>query len=582
MIDETSWGPFFEEEAAKIINDHRAPGLAAILLRRGSHNRLERAWGFASLDPERALELDTPIRAGSISKVVTAIAVQQLVESGELDLGIQLSDVLGRQLPYGYGAATIGDLLTHRAGIGERFVRQSTRQAAKIKNLSGFLGESLPPPVAAVGASLTYSNFGVSLAGLAVEVVKGKPFADYARDAIFRPLGMRRATFIPDLKTETELSEGYNWVFGSCRKLPLRHWKVYPASSLVASPRDLGLLMKVFLEDKSLILDQSSSLLDEKTSLLSGLPGMGMAFWLDEMRGQKVIWHTGHMPGHRTGFYLFPDAGFGIILYYNIETNLLRGFLERVVSFAFCDPPHTRGTESGSRQRLNQYCGYYRHSWYPHHHLGKCAALLGKEGEEVQVKERNGRILIEQESYAHLGGDVFLEKKLGKRIGFLRDSYNRVTGLYLGGRDRFERISIATKGRTQMGLAATCALLFFMCSFTILLNMFKGVPILATEIGWGLSLTCLLNLGFGVGIIMMTAQGGSRLIQDAPFPLGFLLAFPLFGFIVWSMTILRVFYSWDTGWIHSAWGYSTVIVACVSEVAFIWFLFYWRLLGWRY
>ena len=582
MIGDTAWELFFEGEAARIRNGHRAPGVALILVRRGIHGRLERAWGFACIDPERALELDTPIRAGSISKVVTAIAVQQLVESGDLDLDVRLSEVVGWQLPHGYGEATIRDLLTHRAGVGERFVRQSTPRAEEIANLSDFLRESLPPPVAPVGESVTYSNFGISLVGLAVEIVKRKSFADYARDAVFRPLGMERATFIPDPKMEAELAEGYNWVFGSYRKLPLRHWKVYPASSLVASPRELGLLMEVFLEEKSSILDRPSALLDEKTSLLSGIPGMGMPFWLDEMVGQKVVWHTGHMPGHRTGFYLFPNAGFGIVLYYNIDPNLLRGFLERVVSFAFSDLPPGEVPESRSLQQINQYRGYYRHSWYPHYHLGKCTALLGKEGEELEVKVREGRILIGKKGYAHLDGDVFLEENLRKRIGFLRDGSDRVAGLYLGGRDRFERISAATRGKTQMGLAVICALLFFMCSSSTLASMLKGTPILAPAIGWGLSLTCLLNLSFGIGITVMTAQGGSRLIQDAPFPLGPLLVLPIVGFVVWSITVVWVFFSWGTDWSHSFWGYSAAIAAFVSEAAFIWFLSYWRLLGWRY
>ncbi len=582
MIDDVDWEPFFEEEAAKIRKNQRAPGVALILGGREREDGLERTWGNAGIEPERALELDTPIRAGSISKVVTAIAVQQLVESGDLELEVRLGEVVGWELPHGYGEATIGNLLTHRAGVGERFARQSTPRAEEIANLSDYLRESLPPPVAAIGETVTYSNFGISLAGLAVEIVKGKRFADYARDEIFRPLGMERATFIPGPEMEPEMAEGYNWVLGAYRKLPLRHWKVYPASSLVATPRELGLLMREFLEEESSILANASALLEEQTKAVPDLPGMGLSFWLDRIQGQKVVWHTGHMPGHRTGFYLFPEAGFGIVLYYNIDPNVLRGFLENVVSFAFPDPPKASVAEIPARPQLNQFRGHYRHSWYPHHHLGKCTALLGQEVEEFEVKMRDRRLLVRGESYSHLGGDVFVDEKQGRRIGFLRDGRDRVSGLYRGGRDRYEKISAATRGRTQMGLAAIFAAVFSACPIFIGVGMLKGTPILSPEIGWGLFLTCLLNMGFGFGIGVMTARGASKLVQDVPFPLGPILALPILGCVIWLLSIVQIILSWNTGWSTSAWGCFVAVVGVASEGAFLWFLSYWNLLGWRY
>ena len=98
--------------------------------RQGNLIGFEKCWGLAKINPAVQLELDTPIRAGSISKVITAIAVQQLVESGDLTLETKIGDLLDWPLPYNYGQATLGDLLTHRAGIGERFARQSTPRAA--------------------------------------------------------------------------------------------------------------------------------------------------------------------------------------------------------------------------------------------------------------------------------------------------------------------------------------------------------------------------------------------------------------------------------------------------------------------
>ena len=160
--------------------------------------------------------------------------------------------------------------------------------------------------MAPVGETITYSNFGISLAGLIVEILSGQTFADYAREKIFLPTGMAGATFVPDAETEAAMARGYNWVFGRHRLLPVRHWRPYPACSLVASARELATLMRSLLLESQPILSAPSRLFEEQYTVVSGVPGMGLGFWLDEVRGQRVAWHTGHMPGHRTGFYLFP------------------------------------------------------------------------------------------------------------------------------------------------------------------------------------------------------------------------------------------------------------------------------------
>ena len=47
--------------------------------------------------------------------------------------------------------------------------------------------------MAKIDETVTYSNFGISLAGLAVEKITGQSFAVYAREKIFHPLGMNKA-----------------------------------------------------------------------------------------------------------------------------------------------------------------------------------------------------------------------------------------------------------------------------------------------------------------------------------------------------------------------------------------------------
>ncbi|MGB3379816.1 MAG: serine hydrolase, partial [Allopontixanthobacter sediminis] len=54
--------------------------------------------GIADLTTQRPVTAYDPVRIASISKLVTAIAVMQLVEQGQLNLDTDVSDVLGWHL----------------------------------------------------------------------------------------------------------------------------------------------------------------------------------------------------------------------------------------------------------------------------------------------------------------------------------------------------------------------------------------------------------------------------------------------------------------------------------------------------
>ena len=64
-----------------------------------------------AVDPERTL-----FRVGSVSKVVSATAVMQLVEQGDLDLDADVQQYLDFDLDTPKGAVTLRHLLTHTAG----------------------------------------------------------------------------------------------------------------------------------------------------------------------------------------------------------------------------------------------------------------------------------------------------------------------------------------------------------------------------------------------------------------------------------------------------------------------------------
>ena len=581
MPSPEEWKPFLSGELDAIMEKQHAPGASVLLISRDGRLQFEKSVGLACVKPPAPLMLDTPFRAGSISKIVTAIAVQQLVESGRLDLDCRIETLINWDLPYGYGKATTRDLLTHRAGIGERFARQSTPRSGEIGQLNDYLKRCLPPPVAPVGETITYSNFGISLAGLIVEILSGQTFADYAREKIFLPVGMAGAAFVPDPETEAAMARGYNWVFGRDRLLPVRHWRPYPACSLVASARELATLMRSLLLESSPILSTPSRLFEEQYTVVSGVPGMGLTFWLDEVRGQRVAWHTGHMPGHRTGFYLFPDAGIGVVLYYNTDRKVLRSFLDRTASFAFGDTGPVSPVAAPPNS-LRSYEGRYRHSWYPHHHFGKTSALLGLEGAEMEVRADGDHLMVDGDRLQQAEDDVFASRVSQKCFGFIRNKRRQITGFYSGGRDRFEKIALLeTRLASNCGLAASL-FAFALCGALLIGGMLSRESLLPPPLELGFALVCGTNLGFAGAMAILTAQGAYKMTEDLPPIVGLMLTLPIVGAFGWILACGIALAMGSEGYERPIAGFLLIAIVAVSELLFLSYLHYWRLLGWRY
>lgn len=105
-------------------------------------------------------------RFASVTKLLTAYAVLVAVEEGVVDL----------DGPAGPPGSTVRHLLAHASGLP-------------------FEGaDVLAPP----GSRRIYSNTGFDLLGTLLEDQTGMPFADYVREAVLAPLGMRQTALRAD------------------------------------------------------------------------------------------------------------------------------------------------------------------------------------------------------------------------------------------------------------------------------------------------------------------------------------------------------------------------------------------------
>ncbi len=170
----------------------------------------ERAVGLADIAAARPAGLDTVYLWFSMTKIVTATAVMQLVERGRLGL----EDPVRAHLPEfpapraGWPEVTVRHLLSHSSGLGNpipvRWVHPADRPArdphAFTLDLLRRHGRLRFP----AGSKASYSNLGYIALGEVVSAAAGERYEDHVRRHILAPLGMTRTDFAyrPDMTSD--------------------------------------------------------------------------------------------------------------------------------------------------------------------------------------------------------------------------------------------------------------------------------------------------------------------------------------------------------------------------------------------
>lgn len=164
--------------------------------------------GFGSRDLESnaPATADTLYGIGSTTKSVTALAVFQLAERGELALDDAVSAHLDVDLP---DDVTLAGLLSHASGLpsnGMANVLLGRLTGVGLSDVPLADWDDFYAHVEDAAADRTdgepepffYYASGFALLGKVVESVAGRPYAEYVDEEIFGPLDMDRATFDPE------------------------------------------------------------------------------------------------------------------------------------------------------------------------------------------------------------------------------------------------------------------------------------------------------------------------------------------------------------------------------------------------
>ncbi|RIJ17319.1 class A beta-lactamase-related serine hydrolase, partial [Clavibacter michiganensis subsp. insidiosus] len=353
---------------------------------------------------------DTLYRVGSVSKVVSATAVMQLVEEGRLDLDADVQQYLDFDLDTPKGAVTLRHLLTHTSGF-EEVITGLIGVAGSERDLGDVMRTDPPEQVFVPGTTPAYSNYGASLAGYVAERVAGKPFVDLAQQEVLDRADMASSSFAQPLPADLDARLAKGYPDDAQPSYPTEVVNAAPAGVLSATASDMARFMLGHLGD----LPADQALLDPATLDEMHRPALGadqlgtlaagqrmdLAFFDDSTPGVPAFGHDGDTNVFHTAMRMFPESDAGIFVTFNgngrdavdtleLRTTVLQGFADRYLR-ADDGTAGSAGAPTGDPEAAAALAGTWLSSRSPFSNPG---ALLALSGQTEIVPRADGTIAV--------------------------------------------------------------------------------------------------------------------------------------------------------------------------------------------
>jgi CubicO group peptidase (beta-lactamase class C family) len=392
----------------------------AVVVSKGRDVIYRKAFGFGNREWKVPNTVDTRFPVASLTKQFTAAAILRLAEEGK----ISLRDRLSKFFPVieKSDSISIHMLLNHTSGL-----REYSRDPQKFRFASQYSGKTLRDSTLKIFAQMPfdfspgtywrYSNTGYILLGYIIEEVTGKSYNDFIRQNILLPAGMKNSgVFRTDSVVE---KRAYGYVQTPKNLIAVKG----PAFSIGAADGGLHstvedlLIWHRALNDGKIINAVS---LKQMNTPNHEQRGAGYGIFVDRFFDQKVIFHTGNIPGFSSSMIHYPDSEVFVAVLANRETNL--DFLPKGIAGILFNKdvtlPAPHRPISLSAESLKRYEGNFQ-TPFP-----------------FSVKEKSGQLFLS------IGRDVPLlpvsktkfyvdEQDVALEVEYIVDKYNQVVRTYL-------------------------------------------------------------------------------------------------------------------------------------------------------
>ena len=392
---------------------------------------LNKGYGMANYELGVPNSPETKFRLGSVTKQFTAMAILQLEERGKL----KVTDTVKSVFPDYPGGEkiTIHHLLTHTSGIpnftdSPDYLKTQTLPSPVLQTVERF--KNLPLDFAP-GERFSYSNSGYILLGAIIEKVTGRPYEEYVRENIFRPLGMEGTGYDHAETLLKNRASGYEFPADEMANATYIDMSIpHAAGALYSTVEDL------YKWDRALDTDKLLSPA-AMTRLFTPFKGTYACGWtIGSFAGHKTIGHGGGINGFTTDIVRFPDDDACVIVLNNFATGFTDEISQALAGYLFgqaVEMPKEKKEIALPAAVLDAYPGQYR--------LEGMQAVL-------TVTREGDRLFIELPGQArrplHAESETkFFMKTFGFGVTFVKDASGRVTHfLLLQGKHEMKALKI--------------------------------------------------------------------------------------------------------------------------------------------
>ncbi|MFT5052144.1 MAG: CubicO group peptidase (beta-lactamase class C family) [Chlamydiales bacterium] len=293
-----------------------------VLFARDGEVLFQGAYGLASRRFDVPNRIDTKFNLGSMNKMFTCVAIMQLAESRQLTIKDPIYKYLDETwLPLELARKiSIEHLMTHTSGLGSYFnetYMQSSR--AMFRELDDYKPIVYQDTLAfEPGTRWSYSNTGMFLLGVIVQLISDQNYFDYVREHIFEPAGMLNTDSYEMDRPVKNLAIGYSEHDGEWFNNLYAHViKGGPAGGGFSTVPDL-LAFDQALRNL-VLLDQEHTELTWSAKPDIGSPSYGFGFFQDGNENGRIVGHGGGFSGISSNLDMFLDSGFTAAVMSNID-----------------------------------------------------------------------------------------------------------------------------------------------------------------------------------------------------------------------------------------------------------------------
>ena len=319
-------------------------------------------FGYKNASRTELVTLDTCFHAASVTKMVSAIGLLQLMEQQAIPLDTPVQELTGFPMEnpaFPGQAITVRQVLSHTSSFKEVNYLTPNWENLKVEN-SYFSAENAP------GTAYEYSNMNGGLIGAMIEGMSGQSVNTYMQENVFGPLGINaayHAALLPDqsdisaklrkngeifrsAKKEIDTFDDYNDVCDPRANTDITSGGLYISANglmrivmLLANGGELD-GVRILSSDMVDMMMQPQHLVEGSSVRAESRYGLCLAR-VENMPGGTWYGHQGRWQGLSSNAYFQPDTGLCVVVFANgysakTEDNIVtlaRAFMEKAQEF---------------------------------------------------------------------------------------------------------------------------------------------------------------------------------------------------------------------------------------------------------